>query len=365
MYAYLAALSVDELTYLLQVALVASAILGAMVGSFLNVCIYRIPLEQSVVAPRSHCFSCNRLIPWYHNLPILSWFILRGKCAYCKAPFSIRYMLIEALTAGLFLMVFLQTFGPFLLNMVPQREIELIPVYWVFVSSLIVGTFIDFDHWIIPDRITLGGMVVGLFFSALFPSMHGETLWWKGLMWSGIGLVFGFGLLCLIAVIGEKVFKKEAMGFGDVKWMGAFGAFFGWKGVLFILFFSCVVGAVVGLALLASRRAKLRDGLPFGPYLALGAIVWLFWGEKIVKWYAEMLLLPESNSSGEINGILIALLAVSIAGLVFLIWRRIRGVDDETEEELTDGGETELTLSENTETFDETVLEPLTEEEKE
>ncbi len=316
---YLMHLSEDELTWAVHAAQVMAVLLGAVIGSFLNVCICRIPLGQSVVSPGSHCFSCGKAIPWHHNLPILSWFILRGKCAYCKAGFSARYLIVELLTALLFLMAFMQWGSSDLLHMTPLRDPALIPVHWLLLSSLIVGTFIDFDHWIIPDRVTLGGMAAGLFFSALFPSMQGAALWWQGLLWSAAGLIFGSGLLFLVAVIGEKAFKKEAMGMGDVKWLGAFGAFFGWKAVIFILIFACVTGAAIGIIMIATRKAALQDGLPFGPYLALGALTWLFWGPGLWQFYLDTLTQPrEGNSTATL-----ALLALCALALGALIWRRI------------------------------------------
>lgn len=312
----------DQATWLMQVAGGVIVLLGAIIGSFLNVCIYRIPLEQSIAFPGSHCFSCGKAIPWYHNIPILSWLVLRGKCANCKAEISARYLIVEALTALLFLMAFIQWGAAFLLHMTPISNPALIPVHWLFICSLIVGTFIDFDHWIIPDRVTLGGMLAGLLFSALLPEMQGEMIWWKGLLWSAVGLVTGFGILFLIAVIGEKIFKKEAMGMGDVKWLGAFGAFFGWKAVIFILIFACVAGSIAGLAMLASRKADLRDGLPFGPYLALGALIWLFWGKMLWRFYLAYL---SGQQPGEgTNTITLALLAFCLLALAALIWRRIR-----------------------------------------
>ena len=263
---------------------------GACVGSFLNVCIWRIPRDESVIAPRSHCPKCERLIPWYLNIPVLSWVALGGKCRWCRTPISIRYLGVELLTALLFLMVYLQyTQQPPVLGLVSLSHEALIPVYWVFLAGLVCGTFVDFDHMIIPDSVTIGGMVAGPIFSAIVPASHGCEVWYMGLGKSAIGLAVGFGLLYLIAVLGEKIFKKEAMGFGDVKLMGAVGAFLGWQAVLFVMVLASAAGSVVGITLIALRKNELQGRIPFGPYLSLGAVVWLFWGGPIVNAYLRLL----------------------------------------------------------------------------
>jgi len=262
---------------------------GACVGSFLNVCIYRMPLEQSVVKPRSHCPHCNTLIPWYLNIPILSWLFLRGKCASCKGPIAIRYMLVELLTATLFLAVFLKWAIPDDLHLIPISYPALIPVYWLFIAGLILGTFVDFDHYILPDTVTIGGMLVGPVLSAALPMMHGCETWWQGLGMSVVGLVLGFGLLFAVSVLGEKVFKKEAMGFGDVKLIAAIGAFLGWKAVLFTIFVSSLLGSVIGLLLIVFRNAKMQSRIPFGPYLAAGAVIWVFYGPALVTAYLGLM----------------------------------------------------------------------------
>ena len=270
-----------------------AAVLGACVGSFLNVCIWRIPRDESVIAPRSHCPSCNRLIPWYLNIPVLSWLLLRGKCRWCRQPISARYIAVELLTALLFCTVFLQaTSEPPPLGMTPLGHEALIPVYWVFLAALVCGAFVDLEHMIIPDSVTIGGMVAGPVFSALVPALHGREVWYQGLIASGIGELAGFGLLFLVAVLGEKLFKKEAMGFGDVKLMGAVGAFLGWQAVLFVLIAGSVMGSVVGVALILLKKTELQGRIPFGPYLSLAAAVWIFWGPRIFHAYLALLLPP-------------------------------------------------------------------------
>ena len=171
---------------------------GACIGSFLNVCVYRIPRDLSVVAPRSFCPHCNKQIAWYHNIPLFSYLALGAKCAYCGGRISPRYFLIELLTAVLFLLIWLKfdlTWGPRPLHLDPIIQWQLVPVYWLAISGLILGTFVDFEHLIIPDRVTLGGIAAGLVLSALVPAMHYETLFLRSLMFSAIGAAVGWGLL--------------------------------------------------------------------------------------------------------------------------------------------------------------------------
>lgn len=266
-----------------------SAFFGACVGSFLNVCIYRIPRDESVITPRSHCPHCGAMIPWYLNVPVVSWLALRGKCASCKGPIAFRYTLVELLTAMLFLAVFMKWAAPAAMHMLPIPHAAVIPIYWVFLAGLVLGTFVDFEHFIIPDSVTIGGMAAGPVFSALVPVLHSREVWWEGLLSSGIGLAVGFGILFAIAWIGEKAFKKEAMGFGDVKLMGAIGAFLGWKAVLFTVFASSVLGSIVGVLLIAFGGVKLQSRIPFGPYISAGALIWVFWGPAIFEAYMRLL----------------------------------------------------------------------------
>lgn len=282
--------TVDELTLYLQVFAVFAALLGACIGSFLNVCIYRIPNELSVVRPRSFCPSCAKEIPWYLNIPVFSWIMLRGKCAFCGTKIASRYLFVELLTAMFFLMVYAAWCVPGFLHLTPLHAPAQIPVYWLFISGLMLGSFIDLDHYILPDRVTIGGMILGPLLSMLVPELQGEAIWWRALMKSGLGLAAGFGLFFLIGVIGERVFKKEAMGFGDVKLMGAVGAFLGWESVLFTLFVSSLLGTAVAGVLLALKRVNLKDVIPYGPYLAVGAVIWLFWGRALLGLYLNFLL---------------------------------------------------------------------------
>jgi leader peptidase (prepilin peptidase)/N-methyltransferase len=262
-------------------------VLGAMIGSFLNVCIYRIPLNQSVSRPRSHCFSCNKVIPWYHNIPVFSWILLRGRCANCKAPFSPRYMVIEAITALLFLLVFQMWINPSSFGLTKLQFPILIPFYWCFVASTIVNIGIDIDHRILLDRISLGGTLFTLLVAMVVPELLDQTTWLAGLTTSLIGALTGFSIGYAIAFFGEKIFLQDAFGFGDVKWMMLFGAIFGWQGVLFILMLAAFIGLIIGLPMMIITRKQHAESepfaMPFGPALGIGAIVWLFWRTQILR----------------------------------------------------------------------------------
>lgn len=272
-----------------------AGLFGACVGSFLNVCIYRIPRDLSVIAPRSFCTSCGRTIPWYLNLPVVSYFLLRGRCRFCGARFSFRYALVELLTAALFVVGCLAyppagAVPP--LGMQALPSLRAVPLYWLFASGLLLGTFVDFEHYILPDSVTLGGMAAGVLLSALAPELHGAASAAEGLKASLLGLAAGFGLLQAVAAVGRKAFRKEAMGFGDVKLLGALGAFLGWRAVLFVLVAASLFGTVVGLALIALGKRRLGSRLPFGPYLALGGLVWVFWGPRLLAAYLSLFRLP-------------------------------------------------------------------------
>lgn len=252
--------------------------LGAAFGSFFNVCIHRMPREESIVHPPSHCPKCHHRIRWFHNIPLVSFFLLRGRCHDCGAPISPRYLFIELLTASLFLAVWL------------KYEWEWVaPIYWVLVGGLIVATFIDFEHYIIPNEITYGGILVGLAVSLFYPPLHEVETVGVSLLRSLVGGLTGAGALLLVALLGEKVFNKEAMGMGDVKLIAGIGAFLGWEAVLFTIFASSVIGGVVGLLLVLTSKKGWGSRIPYGPYLALGAVLWLFFGRGIVHWYFEFL----------------------------------------------------------------------------
>jgi leader peptidase (prepilin peptidase)/N-methyltransferase len=343
---------------------------GCIVGSFLNVCIHRLPSGMSIVTPKSHCPHCKYSIPWYLNIPLVTWLALRGRCKNCGAPISLRYFVVELLTGAAFLSCWL-AFGN---ASHPLQSMPVAFVYAIFLAGLIVATFIDFEHFIIPDEITLGGMAVGFAASFFLPSLHDASTLNVGMRRSFIGAIVGAGTIyailrlgkllfgrqrvklpvetkiiftdtsvhlpdkeipyeelfyrdtdvivlhartvelvdrgykdvlvrlspsaleigeekmnpddvpCLEAVSTEIVLPREAMGLGDVKFMGAIGAFLGWQGVMFSLMLSSMIGAVVGVTLIAMRRREWSSRMPYGPYIALAAAIWIFGGKKLVPW---------------------------------------------------------------------------------
>jgi len=345
-------------------------VFGCIVGSFLNVCIHRMPLGQSIVSPPSHCPHCKYAIPWFLNIPLITWLYLWGKCKNCGAPISPRYFLVELLTGLGFLGCWLR-FGP--------HSVLLALIDSIFLAGLIVATFIDFEHLIIPDEITIGGTVVGLALSFLVPGLHGQNSLAGGLKQGLFGAALGAGIFYLILrggklvfgrhrlklpaesrivfsetavnlpdkaipfdelfsrqtdtivvqartvelvdrcyrdvlvrlspsrlLIGEEqlepeqvpfmevtsaeiVLPREAMGLGDVKFMAAIGAFLGWKAVLFSLGVSSLIGAVVGITLVLTGRRALGSRLPYGPYLAMAAALWILAGPELLDWYRQLI----------------------------------------------------------------------------
>lgn len=342
---------------------VAFFVFGTIVGSFCNVCIYRMPEGLSVISPPSHCPSCKYSIPWYLNIPLVTWLWLRGRCSNCGAPISFRYFLVELLVGLLFLGAWL-TAGHFVLAL----------AYCVLFAGLVIATFIDLAHYIIPDEITYGGMAAGFLLSPFAPAMLGVQTAPQAMIQSAIGLLFGVSVIYAIVragkwafgqekielqpgsqvvfteetvqlpgeeipyedlfyrhgdcievqadsvnmgerhfenvrirlysdrlEIGEETFDpepisrvemvaqrvvlpREAMGLGDVKFMGAIGAFLGYKGVVFSLLASSMIGALVGVILIATKKRQWSSRLPYGPYIALAAVIWVFEGPRILKW---------------------------------------------------------------------------------
>ena len=350
-------------------ATIFAAVLGAVVGSFLNACIHRLPRGMSLSHPkRSFCPACEKTIPWSENLPVLSWVLLRGRCSSCGIKIPFRYFLVELLTAILFMAVW-QVYGT-----------PLALVYWAFVALLITATFIDFEHFIIPDEITWGGTILGCLFSFAFPQMMAASKGWMSGLWSLAGAAFGFVLLFAVVEGGKLAFGKikhrfnphedfewskegdkillrlgvdtldwmeifsresdkltleiegacvaddreivqekieffhdrvildgqsesltnlqritgkaqsvviprEAMGFGDVKFIACIGAFLGWQAVIFTIFAASIIGSLAGVAGFFLARDKAGVRLPFGPFLAMGALAWLFGGRILGEWY--------------------------------------------------------------------------------
>lgn len=246
-------------------------IIGACFGSFANVIIYRLPREESVVKPRSYCYSCKKSISWYDNIPILSWFVLRGKCRSCQAPFSFRYPVVEIITAILFALSYHYA----------GLSWSLLE-YLLFVFGLVVCTFIDLDHMILPDEFTLSGIVIGLIGAALNPQ--------REFLDALFGVLMGGGFLWGMAYIYYVLTKNEGMGGGDIKLLAWIGALLGWKAIPFVIMTSAIIGSVVGIWAARKQDAGLKTVIPFGPYLALGAVIYLFGGQNIAAWYLDLFL---------------------------------------------------------------------------
>jgi len=242
-------------------------LIGLSIGSFLNVVIFRIPREKSVVKGRSACPACERRLNWYHNIPVLSYLFLRGKCGFCGARISWRYPLIELLNGGLYLFFFWQ------LGLGAE-----LAVFCFLSSALVAIFFIDLDFQIIPDVITLPGMVLGLAIS-LVPGQI-------GIVQAAIGLLVGGGSLYVVALLGDWLFKKESMGGGDIKMAAMLGAFLGWQKILFVFISSAVIGLVVSVAVMAfSSKLRKSRMVPFGPFLALAAMLAILYGDTLINYY--------------------------------------------------------------------------------
>jgi leader peptidase (prepilin peptidase)/N-methyltransferase len=245
---------------------IVSIIFGALVGSFLNVCIYRLPKEESIVWPGSHCPHCRKSIRFYDNIPLISYILLKGKCRHCHGPISIQYPLIEGITAFVALIIFMK-FGPSLSFL----------IYFAFVAALIVITVIDLYHQIIPDVISLPGIGVGLLASLVLP----QFTFFDSL----IGFLLGGGSLFLVATLYQWLFKREGMGGGDVKLLAMIGAFLGWKAVILTILLGSLVGSITGIIIMVLKGKDFKYAIPFGPFLSLGAVIALFYQNEILFWY--------------------------------------------------------------------------------
>ncbi|MDQ1258174.1 MAG: Prepilin leader peptidase/N-methyltransferase [Candidatus Hydrogenedentes bacterium] len=272
---------------------IISFILGGLIGSFLNVCVYRLPRNESIVKPRSHCPKCGKLIVWYDNIPVLSWLILRARCRNCGLPISWMYPLVEAITALLFLFVFWR-FGFVLAT----------PIYMVLAASLVLVTFVDLTDWTIPNEVTFPGIPIGLGLSMLAMFYPASGLLVTDVFDSLIGILIGGGSLYLLDKLSLLLLGKRGMGFGDVKLLAMLGAFLGWKSVLLIIMLSSCLGSIVGIAMILYERVapkkdyksgeEAKPGgdeelvghyLPFGPYLAVAGLIVLFFGQTIFDAY--------------------------------------------------------------------------------
>ena len=245
-----------------------AAAFGAVVGSFLNVCIYRLPRGMSIVWPASACPHCGRGLAWFENVPLLSYAVLRGRCRTCSGAISTRYPTVEALTAAMFALGWWY-YGPG----------TLLAARLLFGCALIVLFAIDLEHQLLPNAITLPGIIVGFLFSLVVE---------PGWMASLIGIVVGGGVLYLIAEGYYRLRHEEGLGMGDVKMLAMIGAFLGWKLTLVALMFASVSGSIIGISLIAARRGSMKYALPFGTFLAIGAAVSATLGQQVLNWYLNL-----------------------------------------------------------------------------
>lgn len=254
------------------------ALVGAMVGSFLNVVIYRVPVRRSIVFPGSRCGSCESPIRWFDNMPVLSWLVLGGRCRRCGVGISVRYACVEALTSVAFVAVLLR-FG-----VAPHT-----PVYAAFTAAMIAVSFIDADHRIIPDSISKGGIVAGLLVALVLPAVPGSLLPVSAAS-AFAGAVLGYVSLLLVAIIGKLVFRQEAMGLGDVKLLAMIGAFLGPLSFLVVWIVAPTGGALFGVLSSLRRGRRIRGStMPFGPFLAMGAVGYLLGGsDLLLGWIRSM-----------------------------------------------------------------------------
>ena len=243
---------------------------GMCIGSFMNVCIYRLPIKKSIVLPGSFCPGCEIPIRFYDNIPIFSYIWLRGRCRRCDARISIRYLTVEIM-GGAFAMLSYLKFGISFEGL----------IYYAMVVSLLIVTYIDLDYQIIPDVITLPGIPIGFLVSLALPALNYKE--------SILGIVIGGGSLYLIAWSYHLLTKKEGMGGGDIKLLAMIGAVVGWKGVLFTIFVASLVGTVSGVLIMLRQKQGLKLAVPFGPFLSIGAISYIFFGSSLIPWYFSLL----------------------------------------------------------------------------
>lgn len=255
-------------------------LVGACIGSFLNVCIYRIPKRLSLIAPGSRCPRCGVPIRWRDNIPILSYVLLRGRCRSCGEPISVRYPLVESLTAGCYLLLY-HLFG---------ASISFVG-YCVFSTLLILAFFTDLYHRIIPDVVTVPGIAAGFIFTWLAGKVSTTTMrpWMaEDVRASFLGILLGGGILLLTVYGGKSLFKKDAMGGGDVTLAAMVGAFLGWKYLLFTLFISFLSGSLAGLILIGLKKKTMASIIPFGPFISGSALFALIYGEKLLMFYLKL-----------------------------------------------------------------------------
>lgn len=254
---------------------VCAGIFGAILGSFANVCIVRIPEGESVIGPRSHCRSCGRRLSWQENIPFVSFVLLRGRCCGCGRRIPFQYPLVEAICVGLSVFAWWHFHDP----------LHYVVYFCLLIVPLVVVSFIDLRWRVIPDVISFPGIAVGF---AVHMLLKNQGSYGMAAATSLLGAILGGGSLFLVAVAYEKLKKREGLGGGDVKLMAMLGAFFGWQSALFILLISSLLGTVIGLLFILIFRRDMKYPIPFGPFLALAGLLQLFYGHELVNWYLNL-----------------------------------------------------------------------------
>jgi leader peptidase (prepilin peptidase) / N-methyltransferase len=246
-------------------------IFGVAIGSFLNVCIHRLPQGQSIVKPASHCPHCRKSIAWYDNIPLISYLFLRGRCRHCSVKISPRYFLVELLCGLIWLFLW-----------VHYGNSSFFYAGIVLFSLLLAVFFTDLETGYIPDKLSIPGMLAGLVVSTLWPELHNENIWYWGFVRSLVGILAGGGVLLAIAYIGNWIFKKDSMGGGDIKLLAMLGAFLGWKEAILVFLFSPIIALPFALFMKFTKKAET---IPYGPYLAIMGAMFYLYGERIVQFF--------------------------------------------------------------------------------
>ena len=263
---------------------IIAIVFGLVIGSFLNVVIYRIPRKGSVVSPRwSYCPNCNHTLGVLDNIPVFSYVFLGGKCRYCRERISPRYMIVELLTAGLFTVMLYRSMRLHQDTLLIGLELA---AMCIFAAILIAISFIDLEFTIIPNRIIYPGIIVGLLFAVAMAFVKNN---WNLLLMRLLGAAVGGVVIILIVIGGSAVFRKQAMGIGDVKLMAMIGIYLGpWPHIPITLIVGSILGSIIGIGLIAGRKKKMDSAIPFGPFLAIGALFSLFYGEAFWAWYQNI-----------------------------------------------------------------------------
>jgi len=256
---------------------IIAGLIGAILGSFANVCIFRMPRRKSVVWPRSRCPHCDHVLSPWENVPLMSFIVLRGRCRKCRGRISLQYPLVETASIALSLLAWWH-FG---------EPLRYLVYFCLLIVPLLIVSVIDLKHYIIPDSITIPGIIVGFAVGVL---LEGGLSYRMAALDSLLGILVGGGALYIVAIVYEKLKKQEGLGGGDVKLIAMLGAFFGWRASILVLLMSSLMGSVVGLVLIIILRKDLKYAIPFGPFLAAAGLIYLFAGERIINWYLGLFI---------------------------------------------------------------------------